>query len=373
MQKLKFRNSLSSLFETHSKDPYPFLLGESSLGFLDLRGLRIIQNIPLTFESLLKSSSLLASGAELTISIDRSLPVCNNALNFLKNSGLKFAEKKSLKDVACDVVLDCNGGLVNIVDPRLGFVELTGSGKYKYSSIKKPVINVDDSHTKKLETFFGTGESLVRALVELGSVPIKALKNSLVVVFGFGKVGKGIVHELVYHGCHVVLVDSYEKALDLAKNSFGCIDSLHTSNKEKIKEYLKSSLAVVTATGLDGWVSKEYRKEDFANVKILANMGAEDEFGSSFQNHEVLNNKFPANFGLREPTKPMFLDPIFFAHNLAAKLLAEETLPFGLNPLDRSWDLSILNAWHSMYPDFNLSPAFEHLEELIESEIFATL
>ena len=370
MLTLEMKQELLMLLGGAQAKNFPLLLEEISRPSMNIEGLKVINNTPLTMATLFKCASFLASGADLTISLDRTLPFTEEALKFLKEKKVPFFEKEDLKGSECDIVLDCNGGMVGLVEPKLGFVELTGSGKYKYNDVKKPVINVDDTETKKLETFFGTGESLVRSLHELGPVSEKEFEGAKVVVFGFGKVGRGVVHGLISVGCQVVVIDSNEEARKSAKMQKGCLEVFDPSEKEKIKAHFSSSLAVVTVTGTDGWVSKEYNKEDFAGVRFLANMGAEDEFGPKFSEDDVLNKKFPVNFALKEPTLALFLDPIFLAHNKAAQLLADGKAPKGFHPPEEKFDLDILKKWRALYPFFDVSAAFAHGSK-IPSDFFS--
>ena len=370
MLTLEMKQELLMLLGGARARNFPLLLEEISRPSMDIEGLKVINNTPLDMATLFKCASFLASGADLVISLDRTLPFSEEALNFLAEKKIPFFEKEDLKGSACDIVLDCNGGMVGLVEPKLGFVELTGSGKYKYNDVKKPVVNVDDTETKKLETFFGTGESLVRALHELGPVSEKEFEGTKAVVFGFGKVGRGVVHGLTSVGCQVVVVDSSEEARKIAKLQKGCLEVFDPSEKDKIKAHFPSSLAVVTVTGTDGWVSKEYEKEDFSGVRFLANMGAEDEFGPKFSEEDILNKKFPVNFALKEPTLALFLDPIFLAHNKAAQFLADGKAPEGFHPPEEEFDLDILKKWRSLYPFFDVSAAFAHGSK-IPSDFFS--
>ena len=369
MLTLEMKQELLMLLGGAAARNFPILLEEISRPSMNLEGLKVINNTPLDMASLFKCASFLASGADLTICLDRTLPFTEEALNFLKEKKVPFFEKEDLKGTECDIVLDCNGGMIGVVEPKLGFVELTNSGKYKYDGIKKPVINVDDTETKKLETFFGTGESLVRALHELGPVSEKEFEGTKAVVFGFGKVGRGVVHGLTSVGCQVVVVDPSEEARKVAKMKPGCLEAFDPSEKEKIKFHFAQSLAVVTVTGIDGWVSKEYDKADFAGTRFLTNMGAEDEFGSKFSEDDILNKKFPVNFALKEPTLPLFLDPIFQAHNKAAQLLADGKAKEGFHPLDKTLDLEILKKWCELYPFLDASAAFSY-ESKVPSNFF---
>ena len=77
-----------------------------------------------------------------------------------------------------------------------------------------------------------------------------------------------------------------------------CID---IKEMDKIKAEIKNTFCVVTATGVHDFMSQYFTEDDFHGV-ILANMGAQDEFGDKFSPQKVLHGKYPVNFAIKEPT-----------------------------------------------------------------------
>jgi len=67
-----------------------------------------------------------------------------------------------------------------------------------------------------------------------------------------------------------------------------------------------------------------------ASSALLANMGAEDEFGPRMPPARALNGKFPVNFALPEPTLLRYLDATMALSNACAVELARSDLPPGL-------------------------------------------
>ncbi len=104
-------------------------------------------------------------------------------------------------------------------------VELTQTDPALYKNLNFPVITVDHSLTKSIETSLGTGDSLVRLIHRLARQSMTVLMSQAVIlgshpdffhlpvllsmlsmarlfshhqfmIFGYGKVGKGIVNAL---------------------------------------------------------------------------------------------------------------------------------------------------------------------------------
>ena len=132
-------------------------------------------------------------------------------------------------------------------------------------------------------------------------------------------------------------IDSHAR---VAARSFG-IKTINPENKRDVKEALSETDIVVTATGKKG-ILESYSKEWFEG-KILANMGILDEFGVNFHEDEILNKKSPVNFILDDPTPIQYIDPEFYAHNIAALDIFD--LPDGVSDLFPSRDQEIIRRW----------------------------
>ena len=85
------------------------------------------------------------------------------------------------------MVLDCAGKNAHL-GASFGHVELTRSGVAAYQDARGPVVVVDMSDLKLLETVFGTGDSYFRALEYLG---VDATEGP-VLIFGVGRSARAL-------------------------------------------------------------------------------------------------------------------------------------------------------------------------------------
>ncbi|MBO5924461.1 MAG: hypothetical protein J6Q81_08100, partial [Lentisphaeria bacterium] len=212
--------------------------------------------------------------------------------------------------------------------PRYGFVELTRSGAYHFAGNALPVINVDDSRIKAIETCLGTGESFLRAMEHLGY----CVKDKNIVVFGCGKVGRGVVFYAGRAGSNVVAVDdpaAVEK----------CINGTLVSrfDRQQIMDCLRNAWCVVCCTGkADALADSDYINILLNGDQIMVNMGVEDEWGSAIPPERLLNNKQPLNFILPEPTLLRYIDPTMALHNQAALELLTTEYTSGIQRINRA-------------------------------------
>ncbi len=191
----------------------------------------------------------------------------------------------------------------------------------RYERAHFPVFNVDGGRIKRIETILGTGESFFRALAQLGH---RDYSGRRLLVVGFGKVGRGIVHYARKSGMKVCVADIEDKSAELPEGvNFVCVGDTAAFNAEILRSW-----CVVTATGQ---VSALRRRLNAAEVidspALLANLGVEDEFGSSIPETRVLNRKKPLNFILEEPTRMRFIETTMALHNACALELLTEDLP----------------------------------------------
>ncbi|CEG55506.1 NAD-binding protein [Legionella fallonii] len=315
-----------------------------------LAGVKILHNIPLTYETLVKLESLLAAGANVTVTQVKF--VSNqpeaNIVALLNKLGVTYIPQHEEIAGEFDIALDCCAEVMDMskVTVTKGLVELTQSGGevFKKTKTSFPVINVDDSNLKKLEGMYGTGESFIRAFKERTGQDIA---NESFMVFGFGKVGRGIVKYLLKETPHITVVDQSEKQLDHARKMG--VNALHVAQKDAIRNGAKNAFCLVTATGqhhiLSQWLSS-----DSCPQAIIANMGVADEIGPNFTDEKVLCKRMAINFSLKHPTLLHFIDPIFYAHNLGAQLLIENQLRPGYHPFPSYLDDLIIKLWNEYYP-----------------------
>ncbi|MEM9102519.1 MAG: NAD-binding protein [Pseudomonadota bacterium] len=309
--------------------------------------IKILNNIPLTSETILKIFQLIRAGFDVTVTSTEVVPPRQDAVDILKQAGVNYANThQELAGKSFDVVLDCCAEFLDIVQPALGAVELTRSGaqKFREAQLSYPVISVDDSRIKALETCLGTGDGFLRGLEYLNQESI--IKKTFIVV-GFGKVGRGVAHYLRQQGAVVAVAERAHQYLQLAANKGYVV--IDTRDLNVFADRIQSADGIVTATGKKHLLSHLFsNRELFAN-KILANVGAEDEFGDLFADSEVLHNKLPVNFCLENATKMQYLDPVFYAHNLAIDGLVrhQNSLENKVHILDEKIDHEILEAWCS--------------------------
>ncbi|MEM9461700.1 MAG: DUF3293 domain-containing protein [Myxococcota bacterium] len=308
-------------------------------------GLSILHNVPLTMETLFKLEVLLAGGADLTVTSTTFMQPNPKAVEIVRAMDVRLQLEHRFDDMAFDVCLDVAGELYGKVEPRLGTVEITrtGSLRYRASTPTYPVIAVDDCRVKELETILGTGEGFVRSFIELTH---ESLTDKTVLVFGYGKVGKGIVRALRPHTDRVTIVD--RETLACAEARRAGVRAIDAADTETVQAAAREAFVVVTATGRASVISGHYRADAFRG-RYLANMGGEDEFGDEFCADEVLYDKRPVNFSSSRPTLMRYLDPVFHAHNLGIDLLRMGNLAPGVHPFPEFLAEDIVDQWEQRF------------------------
>lgn len=342
---LKFIESIRSNYELSDM---PFLNRQLKRVKLEkpYTGLKILHNIPFTKETIVKLGILYEGGADLTITSPSFMEVDENLINHFVDAGGIW---KQLHDVnnkeVFDIHLDCAAELIFRRSPRIGTVEITGTGTNKYGASKNeyPIISVDKSKIKSLEGVLGTGEAFVRAFEELTHEDIS---DKSFMVFGYGKVGKGIVHYLEKKTKKIVVID--KSLINVQKAKLAGLEAYLFNDKVKIEALAKIVFAVVTATGVKNSISDNYDKKAFQS-KYLANMGGEDEFGYKFDSDEVMCEKRPINFFVEKPTLMRYLDPVFYAHNQGVDLLMYSNLKNGLHPFPSFISEEVVNDWEFLF------------------------
>ena len=178
-----------------------------------------------------------------------------------------------------DVILDCGGYLANTLKPKVAFIELTHVDLEHYQKTDCPIISVDHSFVKYIETIFGTGDGFVRAINKIYIQRNEDHRKKQYLIFGYGKVGRGISYCLVQSGVpksQIVVVEIAQAGLAEAQE-FGCKTYDLLKETESIKAALKKTDCVVTATGVSHAISPYFSSDDFQAVEYLANMGTYDE------------------------------------------------------------------------------------------------
>lgn len=344
MTKIHLPSPLLHYFDRYSAAQAPFM-HQQLIEWVEkkpLTGLRVIHHVPLCPNTLLKIACLVASGAEVTVTNPSFTPAHPDAVACLKKSQINYEENLYyLRGEKFDLYFDCGAELYQALGrPNLGAIELTSSGDqyYRNQSLDFPVLSVDRSLTKQLETIFGSSESVISAIDQLKK--IHSVEKSWM-IFGFGKIGRGVAYGCVKNKSRVVIVDPALAAKTAGQSlQLAVIDS---QNKEAIQEALEKSDIIVTATGIKSLLSAY--PHDWFEHKILANMGVYDEYGASFSPKEVLNDKKPVNFVLDDPTAMKYIDPEFYAHNIAAMPFLTQSLSIGVNDFSSELDHEIIHRW----------------------------
>ncbi|RDX36379.1 hypothetical protein DZA50_04770 [Kangiella sp. HD9-110m-PIT-SAG07] len=335
-------NSFQSFFERYDINSAPFMhqMRQDYRRRKPFAGLTIAHNVPLTATTLLKVACLKASGASVTVTNPSFITESSVAREVLTYEGVQYAPLTELKG-SFDFLLDCGAELIQQCQAMRGIVELTRTGAMRYEQLKNtdvPVVSVDDTRLKSLETCLGTGEGVYRAITELHR---EAIDNKKVLIFGFGKVGTGIAYYFAQKTPHINVVEMNPERLSLIESKG--YQAISAELPLHVESAIKDADIIITATGIKNLLSLSYQKKWFKG-KVLANAGAEDEFGFNFSKKDILADKKPVNFALEEPTLMPFLDPIFYAHNLAIEdILCDKTA--GFRPLNRAQDQAIVQQW----------------------------
>ncbi|MBL7481837.1 NAD-binding protein [Legionella bononiensis] len=308
-----------------------------------LKGLKVVNHVPVVSNTVLKIGCLLAAGAEVTVTNPSSfMSADKDVVSSLGLAGVRYADDiNSLRGEHFDLYFDCGAELYQALGkPNIGAIELTGSGDqfYRCQSLDFPVISIDPTLTKQLETVFGCAESINLAIAQ--EKKINPAEQAWL-IFGFGKIGRGLAYFCVQNNASVAVVDldanQREAAYDLGIHA---IDPTHIM---ALKEAVLSADIIVTATGKKS-ILNDYPLEWFSG-KILANMGIYDEYGEQFRAEDVLNKKQPVNFILKDPTPMKYIDPEFYIHNYASLMLLQNKMTDGVHGVPLELDRHIIQRW----------------------------
>ncbi len=282
-----------------------------------LSGLKVLDATPLYHNTLGKFMALMAAGAEVWVPARPALPADDTVYPLLSRFGIRTA---SSRDTAFDIILDCSGQCSRLT-PTLGFCELTRSGVQRYEHAQRPVFLVDSSRIKRIETILGTGESFFRALRQLGMQDVAGRR---LLVVGYGKVGRGIVHYARQESMRITVADIEDKRGELP----GEVDFVPVQDMEAFNDALLHSWCAVTVTGRISALRRRLHATAIIDSPVLlANMGVEDEYGSEIPEERVLNHKKPLNFILKDPTSMRFIETTMALHNACGLELLTQDLP----------------------------------------------
>lgn len=311
----------------------------------ELQGYSVVNNTPLTMSAIVKMMPFLENGFRLKVSTPAFLGRDPAAIELIQKMGCEFHfEKGSFEET--DILLDCCAELSSIKSGK-AVAELTKTGVdiYKQRSSQTPVLSVDDCKVKALETYYGTGDGFIRAFKEFVG---EDLKKTRFLIFGFGKVGKGIVRSLEENSAGATVVDASERTL---RSSVGkSAKKVLASEIKSMAALLKDHDILVTCTGQQYFLSNTpWAHEILASKITLINMGAQDEFGPRFPDSALRAGRMPLNHRLKRPTLLKYLDPVFYAHNSVVALYHDQRLKPGLQPLPKEMDERLVAEWHSRW------------------------
>ena len=276
---------------------------------------------PLFANTLLKHLALLSGGAELTVGVSERIPHDPEIVRFLDKIGVPVLRTVSAASSPrrFDVILDCDGSCANLA-PRVGVCELTRSGIYHYAQSRLPVVLVDDSRIKEIETSIGTGDGFMRAMKKFGYADWSGRK---VVIFGCGKVGRGVAYRCAREGASVTVVDRTDADIPFARVRAEAI--VDCRDVEAIRAAVEGCDFLVTATGVKG-AMKGYGLGPILRARpeiVVAAIGIEDEWLDELDRGRIVNDGAAVNFALDEPTLLRYIDPTMALSNQsAADLLA---------------------------------------------------
>ena len=259
-----------------------------------LESLRVLCGTPLFLNTLAQYAALLEGGAELTVVYSDELGYDPAIPDFLKGIGIRTCHgtEEAAASGPFDAVLDCSA-LNRGASSRFGYCELTRSGVHVYESDPpdKPVFAADSGRIKSIETVLGTGDGCLRGLQHIGVDPA----GKTVLLFGHGRVGRGIEYSLTQAGATLRIVDPAQ-------------------GRVFTPALLNGTDIVVSATGIRDALAP-FAQLLLDSGALLVNMGADDEFGAGISPDRAVNQKRPVNFMLSEPTSTRYIDPTLALHN----------------------------------------------------------
>ena len=295
-----------------------------------LAGKRIFDATPVFRNTMVKYYALLCAGAEVTAAVGKNIPCDVEICRILPQFGIRVADA-GIERETFDVVADCAASSRQ-VKSRSGYVELTRSGLEYYRNWKQPVFSADSGVLKKLETILGTGEGFLRAMRQL---KYDSFSGKKVLIFGGGKVGRGVAMYAELAGAQVTVADMKRVTLP-PRTAY-----LDAADHAKVEAAIRDAWCIVSVTGVAGALAP-FAPALAESGAVIANMGVEDEFGVELPASRVLNDKHPLNFILDEPTHLKYIDATMALNNCGIEKLLFETLPCGINFPSRELERSIV-------------------------------
>ncbi|MCJ7513954.1 MAG: NAD-binding protein [Anaerolineales bacterium] len=304
----------------------------------------------LVWNSLVVAEALWRGGARLVFSDAHASPATQPLTHHLRELGIRVwpvAEAVRRGDLYLDV-----GAVLGRLRAPAAAAEVTRTGVLHYRSIPSPVVSADDCRAKLIEGFFGTGDSFLRAWQLFR--PGEPVAGRRLVLFGYGRIGRGVALRTRRAGMQVSVVDIRPSACRrAAAEGFAC---MAVSEDRRLRRALAQAQVVVAVTGQPGALGRMLPPAWLrAGGPTLVNLGAEDEFGPEFAEEEILGGRaVPLNFHLEQPTLNRYVDPPLAAHLLALEAVVTQPGPAGVRALPPAMDDWILRTWRAAWPGEDL-------------------
>lgn len=256
-----------------------------------LEGARIAGCLHMTIETAVLIETLLLLGAEVRWSSCNIYSTQDHAAAAIAHQGVPVFAWKGMteeeyfwcieqtlmfEDGPLNLIIDDGGDLTNVVHDKfpnllskvVGLSEETTTGvrnlekRFKSGALKVPAINVNDSVTKsKFDNYYGCKESVIDGIKRATDTMIA---GKIVVVCGYGDVGKGCAEAMAGLGARVYVTEidpicAYQAAM----NGFPVVT---------VEMVAPMADIVITATGCKGVVRAEHM-EMIKDGAILCNIG----------------------------------------------------------------------------------------------------
>lgn len=286
--------------------------------------------------------SCVLGGANVMVTDTIPSVVDDETLALLNESGVSF-DHDFINASEYDYAIDCTAYFADY-PPKLGICEVTRSGIHRFAekNMAISILDVDNTDTKKIETFIGNPLAVKRTFDHFVGNSELLLKDQLVAVIGFGKIGRGLAR-VFSEICRVRIMDVSEEAILKAK-SLGYEAQIITEKRANTY-FIQNAIMVLTATGHPNVVTTHFNKKKiYANY--LINVGAVDEFGDDYSEDEVLMSKHkPFNFNMTPPTGNEYIDPILAIHVDGIRYMIENKLEKGINATPKDLDTYFVNKF----------------------------
>lgn len=305
-----------------------------------LKGARIAGCLHMTVQTAVLIETLVELGAEVTWSSCNVFSTHDPAAAAIAAAGIPVYAWKGMTEEEFDwcieqtiifpdgqplnMILDDGGDLTNMVHDRFpellsgirGLSEETTTGVHRLyqrhakGELKLPAINVNDSVTKsKFDNLYGCRESLADGIKRATDVMIA---GKVVVICGYGDVGKGCAHSMQRYGGRVIVTEIDPiNALQAAMEGFEVTTMEEAAARGNIFVTTTGNCDVITKTHL----------EKMPNDAIVCNIG-------HFQNEidvDALEADVTAGKVKKEEIKPQ-VDRYTFGNGNSIILLAEGRL-----------------------------------------------